>query len=58
MMSELLTLSGMASRIKVDALWLRDMAKDGKIPCLKADRKFLFNPSAVIKVLSEEAAKC
>jgi hypothetical protein len=55
-MAELLTLPRMARRLGVTQQWLRDQAEAGKVPCLKADRRLLFNPAAVQEALASKAA--
>ena len=55
-MSELLTLNRMAHKLGVTSTWLKRQAESGKVPCLKADKKYLFNADAVIKILTAEAA--
>jgi hypothetical protein len=55
-MAELLTLPRMARRLGVTQQWLRDQAEAGKVPCLKADRRLLFNPVAVQEALASKAA--
>ncbi len=55
-MNDLLSLSRMARRLAVTQRWLRDQADAGKVPCLKADNRYLFNPAAVQEVLAEQAA--
>lgn len=56
-MSDLLSLSRMARRLGVTQQWLRDQADAGKIPCLKAGNRYLFNPVAVQEALAEKAAR-
>ncbi len=56
-MSDLLSLSRMARRIGVTQQWLRDQADAGKIPCLKAENRYLFNPVAVQDSLAAKAAR-
>jgi len=41
----------------VPADWLKDQADEGKVPCLKVDKQYLFNPPAVQAALAIEAAK-
>ena len=36
--------------------WLRAEAEAGRIPCVKAERRLLFNREAVVKTLSDRAA--
>ncbi len=52
----LLSLARMARRLGVTQNWLRTQADAGEVPCLKAGRRHLFNPSAVEEVLASEAA--
>lgn len=54
-MNELLTLSRMAHRVGVTQAWLREQATAGHIPCLKAGKRLLFNPVAVIEALAAKA---
>ena len=56
-MSDLLSLSRMARRLGVTQQWLRDQADAGKIPCLKAGNRYLFNPVAVQEALATKAAR-
>ena len=56
-MSDLLSLSRMARRIGVTQKWLRDEANSGKIPCLKAGNRYLFNPVTVQESLAAKAAR-
>jgi len=56
-MSDLLSLSRMARRLGVTQQWLRDQADAGKIPCLKAGNRYLFNPVAVQEALAAKAAR-
>lgn len=56
-MSDLLSLSRMARRLGVTQQWLRDQADAGKIPCLKAGNRYLFNPVAVQETLATKAAR-
>jgi len=55
-MNELLSLSRMARRLGVTQQWLRDQADAGKVPCLKAGTRYLFNTEAVQEALVEKAA--
>jgi excisionase family DNA binding protein len=55
-MDELLALSRMARRLGVTQQWLRDQAKAGQVPCLRAGTRFLFNAEAVQKALAAKAA--
>ena len=55
-MSELLSLPRMARRLGVTQQWLRDQADAGRVPNLKAGRRYLFNAGAVEQALAVEAA--
>jgi len=55
-MSTLYDLHRMAKRLRVSSSWLKREARAGRIPSLKAGARYLFNPGAVIKALSEQAA--
>ena len=52
----LLPTGPMARRLRVTAAWLREEADAGRVPCLKAGKRFLFVPEAVERVLAERAA--
>ena len=56
-MSDLLSLSRLARRLGVTQQWLRHQADAGKIPCLKAGKRYLFNPVAVQEALAAKAAQ-
>jgi len=56
-MSELLTLGRMARRLGVTQQWLRAQADAGRVPCLKAGNRYLFNVPATIEAVTELAAK-
>ena len=56
-MCDLLSLSRMARRIGVTSQWLRSQADTGKVPCLKAGNRHLFNPIAVQASLAARAAR-
>lgn len=51
-----LQIGAMARRLRVPVAWLRDEATAGRIPCVKAGTRFLFNPPIVEKLLLERAA--
>jgi hypothetical protein len=53
---KLLTDSTMARRLRVTVRWLRAEADAGRIPCLKAEGRYLFAPDAVEHALLERAA--
>ena len=45
----------MAARLRVTAKWLRAEAEAGRLPHVKADKVFLFDPEAVEAALLERA---
>jgi hypothetical protein len=45
----------MARVLRVPVAWLRREAEAGRVPCLRADRVFLFDPDTVERVLLERA---
>ncbi len=55
-MGELLTLPRMARRLGVSQQWLRTEADAGRVPCLKAGKRYLFNAAAVAETLAAQAA--
>ena len=56
MCAEVLTLGQMARRLGVTQKWLKAQADAGNVPCLKAERHYLFEPSAVVDRIAERAA--
>jgi excisionase family DNA binding protein len=56
-MNDLLSLSRLARRLGITQQWLRAQADAGKIPCLKAGNRYLFNPVAVQEALAAKAAR-
>ena len=56
-MSDLFCLSRMARRLGVTQTWLREQADAGKVPCLKAGERYLFNPVAVQESLAARAGR-
>lgn len=50
---KLLSLAELAGRTGLPAAWLRREADAGRIPCIRAGRRRMFNVSAVLKVLAE-----
>jgi hypothetical protein len=54
-MDELLSLSRLARRLGVTQAWLRDQADCGRVPCLKAGKRYLFNVDAVQATLVKRA---
>ena len=53
--SELLSLPRAARRIGVTAKWLRTEANEGRVPCLRADSRYLFDVDAVTRSLAKRA---
>ncbi len=53
--SLLLPLNQMARRLRVTNSWLRSEADAGRVPCLKADKRYLFAPNAVERALAKRA---
>ena len=54
---ELLSLNQLARTLRVNRDWLRSEALAGRIPCLRAGRRLLFNLAAVREELAQRAAK-
>ena len=55
--SKLLPIGPMARRLRVSVRWLRAEADAGRVPHLKAEEVFLFDPGAVEAVLVERAQR-
>ena len=55
--NELLTLASMARHLRVAQSWLRREAKEGRIPSLEANGRFLFARTVVEQVLIERASQ-
>ncbi len=53
---KLLPLCAMARRVHVPSKWLRNEAEAERIPHLKADQQFLFNPEVVENLLIKRAS--
>jgi hypothetical protein len=53
---ELLTLGRAARRIGVTQAWLRREAEEGRVPCLRADKRLLFEVEALQRALRGRAA--
>ena len=45
----------MARRLRVSVKWLKSEADAGRIPHIRADKTYLFDPQAVEQVLAERA---
>jgi len=56
-MAELLSLHRAARRIGVTSRWLRSEADAGRIPCLRADGRYLYDIEAVKKALAVRAER-
>jgi len=54
---ELLTDSQMARTLRVTVRWLRAEADADRIPCVKAERRYLFSRQAVLRALAERAGE-
>jgi hypothetical protein len=54
-MNEILSLARMARRLGVTQQWLRAEADAGRVPCLKAGKRYLFNPDAAERELLRQA---
>lgn len=57
MQQELMNLCRTARLLGVPAKWLREEAEAGRVPCLRAGTRMLFNPLAVQQMLAERAAQ-
>lgn len=56
-MTDLLNLRQQARKLGVTQQWLREEADAGRIPCLTAGSRYLFNPLAVQEALAAKAAR-
>lgn len=56
-MSDLLSLPRAARACGVSSQWLKAEAEAGRVPCLKAGKRYLFNVVAVQEALAVIAAK-
>jgi len=54
---EVLSLARMARRLGVTCRWLRGEADAGRLPCLRADRRYLFAAGAVMEAIARRAAE-
>jgi len=52
----LVTDSQMARILRVTVRWLRAEAEAGRLPCVRAESRLLFNRAAVVETLSNRAA--
>ena len=55
--AELLTLLQMALELRVSVEWLRKESAGGRIPCLRAGDRLLFNRRAVTRAVLRRAAR-
>ncbi len=55
--SNLINLLGLAGELQLPAVWLKEQALKGFIPCLFIGKKIRFNVDAVKTVLADLAAK-
>ena len=53
---ELLTLRQLSRRLRVPQSWLRSEAEAGRLPALRAGRRYLFSTSAVARTMLKRAA--
>jgi hypothetical protein len=53
----LVSLSRLATELRLPRKWLRREALAGRLPCLRVGRRLLFTTAAVEQVLAERAAK-
>lgn len=56
-MNDLLSLSGLARHLQLPSEWLRSEALAGRLPCLRAGRRLLFNADAVRRALLRRASE-
>lgn len=54
---KLLSLAELADHTGLPVAWLRREADAGRIPCIRAGRRRMFNPTTVLKVLAEQQTK-
>ena len=55
--TRLLTTGAMARRLRVRSGWLRAEAEAGRIPHIRAENQYLFDPHSVEQVLVERAQR-
>jgi hypothetical protein len=56
--AELLTLSRAARRFNLTIRWLRAEAEAGRVPCLQAGARYLFELRALSDCLARRAQRC
>ena len=54
---DLLPLRRMAARLGVTSVWLREQAEAGTVPGLRAGRRWLFSPAAVVAAVATMATQ-
>jgi|LakMenEpi03Aug12_release.lakeMendotaPanAssembly.Ray.scaffolds.fasta_scaffold3717813_1 hypothetical protein len=54
---EIITLRRMAARLGVTSVWLREQAEAGTVPGLRAGRRWLFSPAAVVAAVATMATQ-
>ena len=52
-----ISLHQMSQRVGLPAAWLKSEAESGRIPCLHAGRRLMFNPEAVERILIDRARR-
>ena len=57
METKLLSLNQLAEITGLPTAWLKREADEGRIPCIRADRRRMFNLQAVLKVLTDRQSK-
>lgn len=55
--AKLLTLHQLAERTGLPVAWLKREADAGRLPCIRAGRRRMFVPGAVLRVLAERPSK-
>jgi hypothetical protein len=51
--TKLLTLNELAERTGLPAAWLKREADAARLPCIRAGRRRMFDPAAVMKALAD-----
>ena len=54
--TQLVSVRGLANRLRLPVAWLKAEAEAGRIPSLRAGRRLLFNATAVERALLDRAA--
>jgi len=55
--TQLLTLHRLAERTGLPTAWLKREADSGRLPCIRAGRRRMFDLDAVLKALAERQQK-